>query len=155
MFSARLNRFLTAASILLAIGGAGIPTALAAASPARSAAATTRFAFFEKNSSFKQSPTQVEFTDYLYVGSNRHHARSWTGTDHFICTFSKAGVPSCEGQAALGDSMILIQGRGGLGRFSIPVVGGTGEFLGARGVEGVHDIAHSANANLTVTLTRK
>ena len=156
MFSSRLTRILTAGSVLLALGGAVLPAATAAASPARSAtapAAGTKLVFFEKNSSFKQSATQVEFTDYLYVGNKQHHAPAWTGTDHFLCVFSKAGVPSCAGQLALGGSMLLVQGRGGQGTFTIQVVGGTGSYLGARGAMVVADLPSSPNANLTVTLT--
>jgi hypothetical protein len=157
MSSARLTHLLTAGSILIAVGAAAGPAASAAASQgaARPAAATAKLVFFEKNSSFKQSPTQIEFTDYLYAGTNQHHARSWTGTDHFLCTFSKAGVPTCDGQMALGGSMLLIHGRGGLGAFTIPIVGGTGRYLDARGILGVHDLANTPNANLTVTLTRR
>ena len=155
MFSSRLTRILTAGSVLLALGGGVLPAATAAASPARSTApaAGTKLFFFEKNSSFKQSATQVEFTDYLYVGNKPHHVPAWTGTDHFLCVFSKAGVPSCAGQMALGGSMLLIQGRGGQGTFTIPVVGGTGRYLGARGAMVVADLPNSPNANLTVTLT--
>jgi hypothetical protein len=157
MFTSRFHRFLAAGSVALTLGAAAVPLAVAA-SPAGAAAvatAPTKLAFFEQESSFKQTKTTVEFTSLLFVGTKAHHAAKWTATDHYLCTFAADGPPTCDGELAIGGSMLLIRGTGGQGTFSIPVVGGTGKYAGAKGRELVHDLAGSSNSNLTLTLTRR
>jgi hypothetical protein len=159
MFTSRLHRFLAGGSVLLALGGAAVPLA-AVAGPAGAAtvaaAAATKLAFFEQENSFRQTGSTVEFTSLLFAGTKAHHAVHWTGTDHFLCTFPAAGgAPRCEGEVALGGSMLLIEGAGGQGTFSIPIVGGTGRYQDAKGRERVQDLAGSSNSNLILTLTRR
>jgi hypothetical protein len=156
MFTSRLHRFLAGGSVLLALGGAAVPLAAAAgAATVAATAAPTKLAFFEQQSSFAQTSKTIEFTSLLFLGTKAHHAAKWTASDHYLCTFSTAGAPICEGQIAIGGSMLLISGPGGQGTFSIPIVGGTGRYHDAKGAERVQDLAGSSNSNLTLTLTRR
>jgi hypothetical protein len=130
-----------------------------------------RLTYFEKNSSFsytspagvvQQGPpeaapqpgSQIEFSDLNYSGTHTHHARAWSASDHFVCVFSATGVPTCNGEIAVGSSMLIIKGTGGQGTFSIPIVSGTGSYLGYRGMLKVADIGQTANADLVVVVSK-
>ena len=146
---------LTAAALALAVGGTG-----------SAAAHTTTLSFFEKTESFVYTPpngkphqgppagqpaphSTIEFTDLNYAGTQTHHRSTWTSSDHFLCTFGSNG-PICQGQIAIGASMLIVEGKGGQGTFSIPIVAGTGVFRGDRGTLHVHDIGETGDANLTI-----
>jgi hypothetical protein len=124
---------LTAAAVALAAGGTA-----SAAAPAKT------LSFFEKNESFVYTApggkperglpagqpatgSTIEFTDLNYPGTEKHHQHPWTSTDHFLCTFGSNGT-TCEGQIAIGASMLIVKGNGGQGTFSIPIIAGTGAF---------------------------
>ena len=151
---------LTTAAVMLAACG----TASAAAHP-------KTLSFFEKNESFVYTPpggkpqhglltgppatgSTIEFTDLNYPGTEKHHQHSWRSTDHFLCTFGSNG-PTCEGQIAIGASMLIVKGNGGQGTFSIPIVAGTGAFKGDSGTLHIHDIDETANANITIDITKR
>jgi hypothetical protein len=114
---------LTAAAVALAAGGTA-----SAAAPAKT------LSFFEKNESFVYTApggkperglpagqpatgSTIEFTDLNYPGTEKHHQHPWTSTDHFLCTFGSNGT-TCEGQIAIGASMLIVKGNGGQGTFS-------------------------------------
>ena len=152
----------------------GLTTAavvLAACGAASAAAHPKTLSFFEKSESFVYTPlggkpqhglptgqpatgSTIEFTDLNYAGTERHHQRNWTSTDHFLCTFGSNG-PTCEGQIAIGASMLIVKGKGGQGTFSIPIIGGTGAFRGDNGTLHIRDIGETANANITIDITKR
>lgn len=123
----------------------------------------THYNFFEKQVSFTVTspsgmPAQqpgpgdtIEFTSLLFKGSHTSHAAQWTATDHFLCVFNAEGIPTCDGQIAMKDSMLLVHGTGGQGDLTIPVTGGTGDFRNAHGTLYVHDLP-SGNSDLVITL---
>jgi hypothetical protein len=130
-----------------------------------------QLSFYEKNSSITYTPQggttqqgapqgppaaggQIEFSDLDYSGTYKHHNRAWTGSDHFVCDFNASDVPTCNGQLALNGSMVIIEGAGGQGDFSIPIVGGTGSYLGETGTLKVADIGTTLNADVVVSLTK-
>jgi hypothetical protein len=160
MISLRARVGLTTAAVVLA--ACGTTSAAAHAKP---------LSFFEKNESFvytapggkpqqglpagqPASGSTIEFTDLDYAGTEKHHQHPWTSTDHFLCTFS-SNEPTCEGQIAIGASMLIVKGKGGQGTFSIPIVAGTGSFKGDRGTLHIHDIGETANANITIDITKR
>jgi hypothetical protein len=49
--------------------------------------------------------------------------------------------------------MLVLRGAGGQGTFSIPVVGGTGSFLGYSGTLEVADIGTTLNANVELVIS--
>lgn len=137
---------------------------------AQSAVTTKHFSFYEKNSSLVYtSPngkvatlngapapgSQIEFTDLDYSGTLAHHSNVWSGSDHFLCAFAANGNPTCSGQLAIGGSILIAKGPGGQGTFSIPVVSGTGSFLGYNGTLDVSDIGSTLNANLEIVISKQ
>lgn len=112
--------------------------------------------YYQRNTGLKQTPTVIEFTDVDYVGTYARHDKTWSASDHFLCTFpsSSSDTPTCDGELAIGSSILLISGIGGQGTFSIPITGGSGNYLGAVGTVRVQDIGQGPDANLTVTITR-
>ncbi len=139
---------------------------------AQSPVITKHFSFYEKNSSLVYTApngkiatlpvdgppapgSQIEFTDLDYSGTLAHHSNPWSGSDHFACAFAADGKPTCSGQLAIDGSMLIAQGPGGQGTFSIPVVSGTGSFLGYRGTLDVSDISTTLNANLVVVISKQ
>jgi hypothetical protein len=61
-----------------------------------------------------------------YVGNHRRHAARWSISDHVRCVFS-TGEPDCEGQVAIGGSLLIFRG------FPGTLVNGTGRYEGATG----------------------
>jgi hypothetical protein len=61
-----------------------------------------------------------------YVGNHRHHAARWSISDHVRCVFS-TGEPDCEGQVAVGGSLLIFRG------FPGTLINGTGRYQGATG----------------------
>jgi hypothetical protein len=68
---------------------------------------------------------QFEIFSDDYAGDHAHHGTDPTASDYLHCVFAHASAPDCEGQAAVGGSMIVFRG--------MRITGGTGAFLGARG----------------------
>jgi hypothetical protein len=154
----------------MAVGSLALMAVGTLASSASGASSSKHFSFFEKNASFLYTPpgsttqgppngppqpgSQIEFTDLNYAGTNKHHASKWSATDHFACVFSATGVPTCNGEIAIGGSMLIVRGTGGQGTFSVPVVSGTGAFMGYTGVLKIADIGTTSNANIEVTVSK-
>ena len=98
--------------------------------------------------------SQIEFTDFDYSGTLAHHSSVLGASDHFVCAFSASGNPTCNGEVAIAGSMLIAKGVGGQGNFSIPIVSGTGSFLGYSGTLDVADISHTLNANVEIVISR-
>src|SRR5450755_650895 len=63
---------------------------------------------------------ELEIDSLDYAGSHSHHARQWSASDHLQCVFGAGGQPDCQGQAAVGGSLLLFAGErlvGGTGRY--------------------------------------
>jgi hypothetical protein len=61
-----------------------------------------------------------------FVGNHLHHAKRWSISDHVRCEFG-TGEPDCEGQVAVGGSLLIFHGNPGT------LVNGTGRYQGATG----------------------
>jgi hypothetical protein len=104
----------------------------------------------------------IEGTDLDYVGNHLQHAPDWTASDHEVCVLDKGGNPVCQGQIAIGGSMILVQAN--LGHVSastsqdtLQVTGGTGTFRGAVGAVVTVQIdpsSRTSDSDVTITLQR-
>ncbi|HTX09543.1 MAG TPA: hypothetical protein VME22_13075 [Solirubrobacteraceae bacterium] len=100
--------------------------------------------------------------DLDYVGTANHHAKAWSASDHLACTFTSitgpmSGTATCNGQIAIGGSMLLAQNENISFSTSptlvVPINGGTGKFRGARGQTKSTSISHSNNSNFTITFS--
>ncbi len=94
-------------------------------------------------------------TDLYYAGTNRHHASSFSASDHLACTFTAADTQTCNDQIAIGGSLLLLNhvllpASGGT-TVSAPINGGTGVYQNASGrwESGVNSVI----SNVTITLT--
>jgi hypothetical protein len=63
----------------------------------------------------------------LFTGNHVKHSKKTIGTDHLRCTFVAAGPPTCVSHAALGSSMLVVEGNPGT------IVLGTGKYQRAGG----------------------
>jgi hypothetical protein len=62
-----------------------------------------------------------------YAGNHRRHSKRPVATDHTRCTFGTAEEPECVTHAAIGSSLLIVEG------FPGTIVGGTGRYYGATG----------------------
>jgi hypothetical protein len=98
--------------------------------------------------------------DLDYVGTAKQHAKAWSASDHLVCTFTSitgpmSGTATCNGQIAIGGSMLLAQNVNVSFSTStvVPINGGTGKFRGAHGQAKSIGIPHTNNSNFTITFT--
>jgi hypothetical protein len=151
-------------------------TLVALALTAAPAGAATTLRFFEKAESQKfldpsgnpiSNPNappavgdQFIFTNRDYVGTRRHHAKHWTATDHLQCTITKVAANGasglCNGQIAIGGSMLLAENvtvdLSNQSTTVVPINGGTGRFVHARGTARSVSPPKGNTAELTVVL---
>jgi hypothetical protein len=143
---------------------------------ASSASAATTLHFFQKQESSttvgpngqplspNAAPTVGDSfvsTDLDYVGTAKHHAKAWTASDHLVCTFTSiagmGGTATCNGQIAIGGSMLLAQNVNLTFSSSptlvVPINGGTGKFRGAHGRVKSTSIGNTNNSELTITFS--
>ena len=149
---------------LIVLGAAGILT-LGLAGTA--SAAPTTLHYFEKQTQFTYTPAggkpthipphspvkpgdRIELAGDLYTGDHKHHSKKPVGSDHTICVFDAHAQPHCDGQAAIGGSMLFIYSEGGEGDFTSKLTGGTGRFFNARGTVLTHPV--NGNSDITVRL---
>jgi hypothetical protein len=88
-----------------------------------------------------------------YVGDHRHHSKHWTASYHFRCVFKSARRATCDGQIAIGGSMLLANGihpnfAANSQRFAIN--GGTGVFQRATGTLTTVNIGKTNNSDFTI-----
>jgi hypothetical protein len=144
---------------------------------ASSASAATTLHFFDKqvSSVFKGPGGQplsanatpvvgdsFENTDLYYVGNHKHHATTWTATGHLVCTFTSitgpmSGTATCDGQIAIGGSMLLAENAklsfSNSPTVVVPISGGTGKFRGAHGRVRSTSIGNTNNSDITITFS--
>jgi hypothetical protein len=159
--------------VAVALGCAAMLSLLVAGS----ASAATTLHFYDKqvSSVFKGpngqplSPNAVptagdsfENTDLYYVGNHKHHAKKWTASGHLVCTFTSitgpmSGTATCDGQIAIGGSMLLAENVALSFSSSptvvVPITGGTGKFRGAHGHVKSTGIGNTNNSDITITYT--
>jgi hypothetical protein len=88
-----------------------------------------------------------------YVGNHRHHSKHWTASYHLRCVFTSARRATCDGQIAIGGSMLLANGihpnfAANSQRFAIN--GGTGVFQRATGTLTTVNIGKTNDSDFTI-----
>jgi hypothetical protein len=169
-FTSRSSRILTVA---VGLACAGTLSLLVASS---ASAATTLHFFSKQVSSTLKGPNgqplspnatptvgdSFDSTDLLYVGNHKHHAKTWTASDHLVCTFTSLTGPmnataTCDGQIAIGGSMLLAENVklsfSSSSTVVVPLTGGTGKFRGAHGHVKSTAIGKTNNSDITITFS--
>jgi hypothetical protein len=169
--------FTSVASRILAVAAGLACAAILSLLLASSASAATTLHFFSKqvSSTFKgpdgqplspnATPTVGDSFDNIdldYVGNHKHHAKTWTATDHLVCTFTSitgpmSGTATCDGQIAIGGSMLLAENAklsfSNSPTVVVPLTGGTGKFRGAHGRVKSTSIGNTNNSDITITIS--
>jgi hypothetical protein len=170
-----VSRLTGGCSRILMVGVALACAAMLSLLVASSASAATTLHFFSKqvSSTFRGpngqplNPNAVptvgdsfDSTDLLYVGNHKHHAKTWSASDHLVCTFTAltgpmSGTATCDGQIAIGGSMLLAENVpltfSGSPTVVVRLTGGTGKFRGAHGHVTSTDIGNTNNSDVTIT----
>jgi hypothetical protein len=136
--------------LVLVVAAAAAVLALATAS----AGAATKLKFFQKGESQSLTDSsghpitdpnampaagdRIDLTDRDFVGNHKRHAKHYTATDHLVCTFTTATEALCNGQFAIGGSLLLAEDVNVNLDFSkptivVPITGGTGVFQHVKG----------------------
>ena len=141
---------------------------------APASAKTTTLHFFEKTVSFtitdangnpvsmNQQPAAGDrfvIINNEYTGNHKHHSKKPTATVHISCVVGSSGSALCNGEAAMGSSMVLADwftiNLSSNGANNVTITGGTGKFAHAHG----HIVStpvggpNSNNSDTTVTVT--
>jgi hypothetical protein len=99
-------------------------------------------------------------TSLNYVGNHKHHAKKWTSSDHLVCTFTainaSGGTATCNGQIAIGGSMLLAENvtltfSNSGSSVAVAITGGTGKFRGVHGHVKSKNVGKTNNSDLTIT----
>ncbi len=76
-------------------------------------------------------------TDLYYTGTKKHHASSFSASDHLACTFTSADTQTCNNQIAIGASLLLlnhvVEPNSGVPTVSVPINAGTGTYQNVGG----------------------
>ena len=88
-----------------------------------------------------------------YVGDHNHHAKRWTASFHLRCVFRSSKRSTCDGQIAIGGSMLFAYGihpnvRGSFK--SVTISSGTGVFQRAHGTLSFADVANTHSSDITI-----
>ena len=162
-----MNRIKTGAVSIVALAGA-----MLAMSAVPATAKTITLHFFSKQTSStltdangnpvsQNAPPSVgdrlSFSDDDYVGNHTHHAKRATASDHVNCIVSQPGKGLCNGEQAIGGSMLLAEGFTidftSNGPTRVTITGGTLRYKGAHGTLVVKTIGNSNNSDNTITFT--
>jgi hypothetical protein len=95
----------------------------------------------------------VDATSLDYVGNHKHHASSFTASDHIACTLASASSAICSGQFAIGGSLLLANYVTVTSSAPVQINAGTGKYKNARGTINSTSIGNSNNSDVTITLT--
>jgi hypothetical protein len=93
-------------------------------------------------------------TDVDYVGNHKKHAKTSTGSDNLVCTFTTTSMGVCDAVIAVGGSVLLANHVTVDLTANSPVVplnGGTGPYKGAHGTLSAAVVGNSGNSDFTVT----
>jgi hypothetical protein len=146
----------------LVAGALAIAATAAVATPALAGQPETKtLRFFERATDFslttadgtpKQGPPAagdiLDVAGVLYRGDHRRHARTPSGTDHTRCVFTGPDSGTCQGEVALGGSLILV--RSDLGGNPFTVWWGTGRFKGITGTGSTRSIGETNNSDVVL-----
>lgn len=167
----RAGRRAKRAALALAASGLVTAGALALAAPSEASPMTVTQHFFSKsvvsnfysaNGTAITNPNAAPATgDYLvasdldYVGNSKNHAKNWIATDHLVCTFVSASEGVCDGEIAMGNSMLVADHisesfAGNSPTTVYQITGGTGRLAGATGTVTSTQIANTNNSDFTV-----
>jgi hypothetical protein len=98
---------------------------------------------------------RISFASIDYVGNHTHHAKKATASDHVDCTITSPSGGICDGQIAIGGSMILGEDF----PFSLTsntqkviITGGTGRYGGASGTVSATSVSKNGT-DLTIRVT--
>lgn len=155
---------------LVLVGAAALA---AFAFAAASAGAATKIKFFQKGESASltdssghpvtdpnATPTtgdKLDLTDRDFVGNHKRHAKRYTATDHLSCTFTAATTALCNGQFAIGGSLLLAEDVTVNLDFSkptivVPITGGTGVFQHVKGTVTSKQVGSNGDSDVTISL---
>lgn len=90
-----------------------------------------------------------------YVGTHTHHAKRWTASFHLGCVFRSSVRATCDGQIAIGGSMLLENGvhlTFGANSQRLTINGGTGVFRRAHGTLTALSVGNTNNSDVTIRL---
>ncbi|MBV9197227.1 MAG: hypothetical protein JO168_24085 [Solirubrobacterales bacterium] len=101
---------------------------------------------------------RFSFANDDYVGNHTKHAAKATASDHILCMVIARSTAMCDGQLALGGSMLFAPDfEIDLGSNSsiseVKVNGGTNRYRHACGTVVTNNIGNSNNSDTTVTFT--
>jgi hypothetical protein len=87
-----------------------------------------------------------------YVGNHKHHAKHWTSSFHFRCVFRSSKRATCDGQIAIGGSMLLVKGHPNFhsNPARLTITGGTGVFQSAHGTLTMFNAGNTSNVDFTI-----
>ncbi len=88
-----------------------------------------------------------------YPGTHDHHAKRWTASWHLGCVFRSSKRATCDGQIAVGGSMLVVNGihlSFGNNSNGIAINGGTGVFYRAHGTLTTVSVHNTNNADVTI-----
>ena len=91
----------------------------------------------------------------LYSGNRTSHSNTVAATFHTACIFTSTRLGTCEGQIAIGNSMLLAQHATvdfGPTTNTIPLTGGTGQYQGIHGQLTYTLVGNTAD--ITVTFSK-
>ncbi len=94
----------------------------------------------------------LDASGVLYRGTHARHGHKVAGTDHTRCVFTGPDSGTCQGEVALGNSLILV--RSGLSDDDFTVWYGTGAFRGITGGGTTKSIRDSNNSDVVVRYRR-
>jgi hypothetical protein len=98
---------------------------------------------------------KIVATDVNYAGNHKHHAKRYSSTDHLVCTFTGATTAVCDGQFAIGGSMLLVENVTidfSNPKLSFPITGGTGKFRGRTGALVSTSLGNGDNSDDVINL---
>jgi hypothetical protein len=139
----------------LAIAASAAVATPALAGPSQSPTKTLRF--YEKANDFrltdadgKEKPPGppaagdiLDVAGVLYAGTHRRHAKQPSGTDHTRCVFTGPDSGTCQGEVAIGGSLILV--KSALGGNPFTAWWGTGRFKGITGTGSTTSVGEESN----------
>jgi hypothetical protein len=142
----------------LIAGALAIAATAAVVTPAVAGQSQTKtLRFFDKATDFRMTSADgtvkqpgppvagdiIDVSGTLYAGNHRRHARKASGTNHTRCVFTGPDTGTCQGEVAIGGSLILV--KSDLGGNPFTAYWGTGRFKGITGTGSMTSIGEESN----------
>jgi hypothetical protein len=90
----------------------------------------------------------LDVSGVLFRGDHRRHGSRVVGTDHTRCVFTGPDSGSCQGEAAIGNALILV--RSELSQDTFSIWWGTGPFKGISGTGTTKSIGETNNSDVVL-----